>query len=186
MIGGGVLIAVERLPQRPATVRTITGISLRQVIAVGLGQVCAIVPGVSRFGAAIVGGLLAGLDRETATRFAFNLVTGWSPSGLPGIAYGWQCAEAAACSGYVAGLGPRSDRVPLPSDQPATSHPDARRRQPVQPSREPRPTHARRPERAAARPCSGLGRGAGQHWLAAALRRPQHLRRLRVYRIIPG
>lgn len=73
IVGGGVLIAVERLPRRPAAVRSVTGISLRQAVVVGIVQVCALVPGVSRSAASIVGGMLAGMDRETATRFSFYL-----------------------------------------------------------------------------------------------------------------
>ena len=40
---------------------------------VGLAQVVSMVPGVSRSGASIVGGMLAGLDRSAATRFSFYL-----------------------------------------------------------------------------------------------------------------
>ena len=40
---------------------------------VGLYQILALVPGVSRSGATIMGGLLSGLDRVTATTFSFYL-----------------------------------------------------------------------------------------------------------------
>jgi undecaprenyl-diphosphatase len=40
---------------------------------VGLAQTLALVPGVSRSGASIVGGMLVGLDRPTATQFSFFL-----------------------------------------------------------------------------------------------------------------
>lgn len=71
--GGLVFLLVERLPGRPATTRHLMQISLRQALGIGVAQVCALVPGVSRSGATIVGGLLAGLDRPTATRFSFYL-----------------------------------------------------------------------------------------------------------------
>lgn len=71
--GGIVLIVVERLPLRPPTTREVTGITLRQALGIGVAQVAALVPGVSRSGAAMVGGLLAGLDRKTATAFSFYL-----------------------------------------------------------------------------------------------------------------
>lgn len=46
---------------------------LSQALSIGLAQALAIVPGVSRSGATITAGLFAGLDRVSATRFAFLL-----------------------------------------------------------------------------------------------------------------
>lgn len=48
-------------------------ITPRQALGVGVAQVTALIPGVSRSGATIVGGLLSGLDRVTATAFSFYL-----------------------------------------------------------------------------------------------------------------
>lgn len=48
-------------------------ISRVQAIKIGLYQILALVPGVSRSGATIMGGLLSGLDRVTATAFSFYL-----------------------------------------------------------------------------------------------------------------
>ncbi len=45
----------------------------KQALQVGLYQMFALVPGVSRSGATIMGGLLSGLDRATATAFSFYL-----------------------------------------------------------------------------------------------------------------
>jgi undecaprenyl-diphosphatase len=73
IIGGVVFIAIERLPRRPATTEDLKGMSLKQALAVGLIQILAFVPGVSRSGASIIGGMLAGLDRRTATAFSFYL-----------------------------------------------------------------------------------------------------------------
>ncbi len=48
-------------------------LTLRDAVIVGLTQCIALVPGVSRSGATISGGLLLGLDRVTATRLSFFL-----------------------------------------------------------------------------------------------------------------
>lgn len=46
-------------------------VTLRQAAIIGGAQALAVIPGVSRSGASIVGGLLSGLDRVTATAFSF-------------------------------------------------------------------------------------------------------------------
>jgi len=48
-------------------------ISSSQALKVGLAQTVALIPGVSRSGASIVGGMLSGMDRLTATAFSFYL-----------------------------------------------------------------------------------------------------------------
>jgi len=73
IIGGVVLLLVDLLPRRPAASSDQQRVSLRQALGIGIAQVFALVPGVSRSGASIVGGMLSGLDRPTATRFSFYL-----------------------------------------------------------------------------------------------------------------
>ncbi len=46
-------------------------VTLRQAAFIGVAQAVAVIPGVSRSGASIVGGLLTGLNRVTATAFSF-------------------------------------------------------------------------------------------------------------------
>lgn len=48
-------------------------IRLRHALIVGLGQACALFPGLSRSGTTITAGLLSGLTRPAATRFSFLL-----------------------------------------------------------------------------------------------------------------
>jgi undecaprenyl-diphosphatase len=48
-------------------------ITPRQALGIGAAQTIALIPGVSRSGASIVGGMLSGLDRVTATAFSFYM-----------------------------------------------------------------------------------------------------------------
>jgi undecaprenyl-diphosphatase len=72
IVGGVIILVVEGRPQRPR-VREVDDMSGWDALKVGLCQCCALFPGVSRAGATIIGGMLTGLSRETATRFSFFL-----------------------------------------------------------------------------------------------------------------
>ena len=77
ILGGLAFLLVERLPRfsRPtfADAAPLTQVTTRQALIVGIAQVLALVPGMSRSGATIVGGMLAGMDRRLATEFSFFL-----------------------------------------------------------------------------------------------------------------
>ena len=75
ILGGIIFLFVERRPppEEEVTTEEVTHITLRQAIIVGLAQTIALIPGVSRSGASIIGGMQAGLNRETATQFSFYL-----------------------------------------------------------------------------------------------------------------
>jgi undecaprenyl-diphosphatase len=75
IIGGIVFLLVERRAQPDSAMMTtnITQISLRQAIIIGITQMTALIPGVSRSGASIIGGMQAGLSRQAATQFSFYL-----------------------------------------------------------------------------------------------------------------
>jgi undecaprenyl-diphosphatase len=70
VIGGIIMLAVDRISVRG---RSLESVTRRDAIIVGLCQALALVPGVSRSGATIVGGLVLGFDRESAARFSFLL-----------------------------------------------------------------------------------------------------------------
>ena len=70
VIGGVIMLAVDRVSTRQ---RTIESVGKKDAIVVGLCQALALIPGTSRSGATIVGGLVLGFDRETAARFSFLL-----------------------------------------------------------------------------------------------------------------
>ena len=53
--------------------RSMEDLTIRDALAVGFAQVLALIPGSSRSGSTIMGGLFAGLTRETAARFSFLL-----------------------------------------------------------------------------------------------------------------
>lgn len=73
-IGGIILIVIERLPlEKNAHTDEITELTSRQALSIGLFQAVAMIPGVSRAGAAIVGGVLLGLKRKAAVEFSFLL-----------------------------------------------------------------------------------------------------------------
>ena len=77
IVGGFAFLFVERIPrfrQNDFTKDTkITDVTLPQAVTVGLVQVLALIPGMSRSGTTIVGGMLAGMDRRLATEFSFFL-----------------------------------------------------------------------------------------------------------------
>lgn len=72
IVGGFAILWVERLALNVHTVH-IDKISPKQAVQIGLAQSLALFPGVSRAGATILGGMLFGLDRKTATEFSFFL-----------------------------------------------------------------------------------------------------------------
>jgi undecaprenyl-diphosphatase len=72
ILGGIAILVVERFGPR-ATVRKIDDVTIGQATGIGLFQTLALIPGVSRSGATIVGGMLVGLERPTAAEFSFFL-----------------------------------------------------------------------------------------------------------------
>lgn len=70
--GGVVFLLIERRDHVGGTT-DLYAVSRRQALGIGLAQTLALIPGTSRSGASIIGGLLAGLDRPTATAFSFYL-----------------------------------------------------------------------------------------------------------------
>ncbi len=72
--GGIALIGVEWFLKRKKTASQETSeVTYKQALIIGTFQSLSVIPGVSRAAATIVGGLLTGLDRPTATEFSFLL-----------------------------------------------------------------------------------------------------------------
>lgn len=72
IIGALIIFIVEARKFEHTTVDA-TKITFKQAIFVGLAQCIAMIPGTSRSGATIVGGMFAGLSRKAATEFSFFL-----------------------------------------------------------------------------------------------------------------
>ena len=72
VVGGIVMIIIEKkLTSRPKI--NVDKISNKQALIVGIAQCFSLIPGISRAASTIMGGLIAGLDRKTATEFSFFL-----------------------------------------------------------------------------------------------------------------
>lgn len=72
IIGGFIILWVERKP-RLARVETADAMTWLDALKVGIAQCFALIPGTSRSGATIIGGMLFGLSRKAATEFSFFL-----------------------------------------------------------------------------------------------------------------
>ena len=82
-LNGGLLYAAECLRRKARSSEGLAGIDQHvaakmcwwQAVKVGIAQILALLPGFSRTGSAIAGGLLVGLSHEEALRFSFLLAT---------------------------------------------------------------------------------------------------------------
>src|SRR6476659_5254674 len=73
LVAGGIaILAIEKLV-KPGEIVGVAELPLKQVVGVGLIQCLAMIPGVSRSGATILGGLSLGVERRTAAEFSFFL-----------------------------------------------------------------------------------------------------------------
>lgn len=73
LIGGIALLIFERFSERVDTDPDFAEVTYRRALLVGLFQAIAIVPGVSRSAATIVGGSLIGIGKRTIVEFSFML-----------------------------------------------------------------------------------------------------------------
>lgn len=92
------LLIAEKVGSRT---KDVNQLGIGEALAVGFSQVLALMPGASRSGSTIMGGLFAGLQRETAARFSFLLsIPAITASGLLELKEAYQ-------------LLPRADFLPL-------------------------------------------------------------------------
>jgi undecaprenyl-diphosphatase len=74
IIGGLIFLIVEHFyEEKKAHVTHVEKVNYKQALWVGIAQIFSLIPGTSRAGATIIGGLLVGLDRKTSMEFSFLL-----------------------------------------------------------------------------------------------------------------
>ncbi len=73
IVGGLIILWVERRPQSEARIHDVDAMTPWDALKVGLVQCLAMIPGTSRSGATIIGGMMLGLSRRAATDFSFYL-----------------------------------------------------------------------------------------------------------------
>jgi len=102
-----------RQAKNPGGRRDLSQVSIQDAVWIGCGQALAVLPGLSRSGTTIAAGMVRGIDRESAARFAFLLsipaILGATVLELPALFSGASDAPAlligaaaAAISGYFA------------------------------------------------------------------------------------
>lgn len=72
IVGGIIMLIVERAASKPRF-QNIDSIPFKTALGIGICQVAALIPGVSRAGASIVGAEFLGVERKTAAEFSFFL-----------------------------------------------------------------------------------------------------------------
>jgi undecaprenyl-diphosphatase len=74
IIGGVIFLIVEYFYKETSAHTTdVEEVTFRQALWVGISQIFSLIPGTSRAGATIIGGMLTGLDRKTSSDFSFLL-----------------------------------------------------------------------------------------------------------------
>lgn len=110
IVNGGVLFVAERLRRRGGT-RTIGQLSWLGALTIGCTQAAALIPGISRSGSTMVGGLMLGLHHKDAAHFSFLIATpvilGAGVLEVPHLLHGGGAAAigpVAWIAGVVAGI----------------------------------------------------------------------------------
>jgi len=73
IVGGLIIMAVERWMKRAPRITRLDDLTPIDALKVGFVQCLGMIPGTSRSGATIIGGMLLGLSRQVATEFSFFL-----------------------------------------------------------------------------------------------------------------
>lgn len=104
IIGGLIILYVEKRSYHPR-VTSVDGLGWGDALKVGFAQALAMIPGTSRSGATIIGGMIFGLSRKTATEFSFFLAI---PTMFAATAYdlykNWSLLHAADLPVFAVGF----------------------------------------------------------------------------------
>lgn len=73
LAGGIILLFIDKMFNKPAKVEDVSKTSFKQAIIIGVWQCIAMIPGVSRSAASIIGGMQQKLSRSAAAEFSFFL-----------------------------------------------------------------------------------------------------------------
>ncbi|MFI5202329.1 MAG: undecaprenyl-diphosphate phosphatase, partial [Candidatus Kapaibacterium sp.] len=73
IVGGIIIIIIERWTSEEMRTITVDSMTWRDALIVGLAQTLSLIPGTSRAAATIMGGMLRGVKRASATEFSFLL-----------------------------------------------------------------------------------------------------------------
>jgi len=73
IVGGLIILWVEKKLPNKAKINNVDDMSWKHALKVGFAQAIALIPGASRAGSTIIGGMLFGLSRTVATEFSFFL-----------------------------------------------------------------------------------------------------------------
>lgn len=73
ILGGFIILWAEKRQQETVRIESVDAMRWQDAVKVGLVQCLAMIPGTSRSGATIIGGMLMGLSRRAATDFSFFL-----------------------------------------------------------------------------------------------------------------
>jgi len=73
VVGGIIIIIIERWTNEDTRTITVDSMTWKDALVVGLAQTLSLIPGTSRAAATIMGGMLRGVKRASATEFSFLL-----------------------------------------------------------------------------------------------------------------
>ena len=75
IVGGIIFLIVEKffIDEKKMSIENIEDVTLKQAMIIGFAQIFALIPGTSRAGSTIIGGLLVGLTRKASAEFSFLL-----------------------------------------------------------------------------------------------------------------